>query len=51
MDLKIPLIKNKRNNQFNFSIPKRKLSKEFVKELSAKKYIELKLEKKKLKWI
>ena len=41
MELKLPLVKNKRNQQLNFTIPKRKFSKEFVKDIQNKKYIKI----------
>jgi len=41
MDLKLKVIKNKRNNQLTFSLPKKKFKKEFLKNLERKKYLRL----------
>jgi len=36
MDLKLLVIKNKKNNQLNLSLPKKKLPKELIKDIQKK---------------
>jgi len=43
MKLKIPLVKNKKNLQYNFSLPKKKIPKELIKNISKHKYIKIKI--------
>jgi hypothetical protein len=43
MELKLPVVKNKRNKQLTFSLPKKKISKELLKQIQKNKYIKLKL--------
>jgi hypothetical protein len=43
MDLKINLVKNKKNHQWNISIPKKKLSKKLLTSMEKKKFIKLRI--------
>jgi hypothetical protein len=43
LKLKINLIENKKNKQLNFSLPKKKISKEMLEDIIKNKYVKLKL--------
>lgn len=43
MDLKLPVIINKKNKQMNFSIPKKKISKEIIKDIGKNKFIKIRV--------
>jgi hypothetical protein len=45
LKLKLPIVENKNNKQLNFSLPKKKLSEELIKEIRKNKYIKLELTK------
>jgi hypothetical protein len=42
-NLKIPVVMNKNNKQINFSLPKKKISKESLDDIMKNKYIKFKI--------
>lgn len=43
MNLKLRLVKNKKNNQFNFFLPKKKIPKNLLLDIQKKRSIKIKL--------
>ncbi len=46
MKLKVIVIKNKANNQLNFSLPRKKLTKKMLKKIDKNKYLDMEIFKK-----